>query len=127
MSKENVKRFYDAMAKDPALQQKSRAITQRHAGQKLDQAQLDVIFQQELIPVARGAGYDFTLEELKAYAKETGKIGPREVSEEELAAVAGGASCVCVIGGSGETLDCTCVGAGWGGGGKCVCVLGGGG
>ncbi len=127
MSKENVKRFYDALAKDPTLQTKTRAITQKHQGQKLDQAQLDMIYQQELIPLAKGAGYDFTLDELKTYARETGKIGPREVSEEELASVAGGASCVCVIGGSGESLDCTCVAVGWGGGGKCVCVAGGGG
>ncbi len=127
MSKENVKLFYEALAKDPALQEKSKAITKKHEGQKLDQAQLDRIYQQELIPLAKGAGYDFTLDELKTYAKETGKIGPREVSEEELVAVAGGASCVCVVGGSGESLGCTCIAAGWGGGTKCVCVVGGGG
>ncbi len=133
MSKENVKLFYEALAKDPAMQEKSKAIAQRHQGQKLDPAQLDMIFQQELMPLAKGAGYDFTLDELKEYARETGKIGPREVSEEELAAVAGGATCACAIYGQGYGTDgdvtcvCPAAGGGKGPGYTCVCVIGGGG
>lgn len=130
MSKENVKLFYEALSKDAALQEKSKAIAKKHEGQKLEQAQLDRIYQQELIPLAKGAGYDFTLDELKEYAREIGKIGPREVSEEELAAVAGGADyCACAFYGQGYGGSCQCAigGYGDGSGGTCVCVIGGGG
>ena len=127
MSKESVKLFYEALARDKALQEKSVAIGKKYAGQKLDEAQTNSIYQQELVPLARDAGYEFTLAELQEYGAANEKAGMREVSEEELAAVAGG-SCVCVIGGSGKTDsgNCGCMFAGEGGGG-CVCVVGGGG
>jgi hypothetical protein len=65
MSKENVKLFYEALGKDKALQQKANAISQKHSDQKLDEAQANLIYQKELVPLAREAGYDFTLAELQ--------------------------------------------------------------
>jgi hypothetical protein len=130
MSKENVKKFYEELAKDKVLQAKSRAIGKKYEGQKLDEKQTELIYQKELMPLAREAGYDFTLAELKEYAGQSKKPAMREVSEEELACVAGG-GCGCVIGGGGN-LDgaaCACV---FGGGGKnkwtgdvCMCPLAG--
>jgi predicted ribosomally synthesized peptide with nif11-like leader len=141
MSKENVKLFYEALGKDKALQEKSRAIGKKYEGQKQDDVQSNLIYQEELVPLAKEAGYDFTLAELKEYAQECEKSGMREVSEEELAAVAGGKCCVCALVGVGNIISqggdpygdqvCNCIGYGsgnWAGGGvNCVCVLGGGG
>jgi hypothetical protein len=130
MSIENVKLFYQAMGKDKTLQEKANAISQMHIEQKLDEAQANLIYQKELVPLANEAGYDFTLAELKEYVKESEKPGMREVSEEELAAVAGGGDyCACVIGGGGnlEGKTCACV-IGGGGGSKssghwCLCPV----
>ena len=141
MSSENVKLFYEALGMDKALQEKSTAIGEKYAGQKLDEAQTNLIYQQELVPLAKEAGYDFTLAELQAYAEEAQKPGMREVSDDELATVAGGKYCVCVLAGVGNSVgtdgsilaegSCVCAlyGNGNWDGGKvnCVCVWGGGG
>jgi len=135
MSKENVKLFYEALAKDKALQEKAIAIGKKYESQKLDDAKTNFIYQQELVPLAKDAGYDFTLAELQEYASEIKKPGMREVSEEELTAVAGGQACACAVPGFGGITDtdmaCICAGIGSGNfdGGKvdCVCVIGGGG
>jgi hypothetical protein len=128
MSKENVKLFYEALARDKALQEKSMAIARKYEGQKLDEIQTEVIYQKELIPLAKLAGFSFTLAELKAYAAESGKSAMRELSEEELVNVTGG-GCGCAIGGGGnlDGATCACV---FGGGGKnswtgdvCMCPL----
>ena len=135
MSKENVKLFYEALAKDKALQEKSMAIGKKYEGQKLDEKRTQELYQKELVPLAKEAGYNFTLAELQTYAEETQKPAMREVSEEELAAVAGGAVCVCVVAGWGELSgggqdECTCFAYGFGnynGKAVCGCVAGGGG
>lgn len=139
MSKENVKLFYEALGKDKTLQEKFSALGKKHGGQKLGEAQAESIYQQELIPLAGEAGYDFTLSELKEYTGEAEQPGMREVSEEELASVAGGAYCACAwtgmgnmgAGNPGDPGTCFCCLGGSGNldGGKvdCVCVIGGGG
>jgi len=130
MSRDNIKLFYEALAKDKALQEKAKAIGKKYEGQKTDDDKVKEIYQQELVPLARQAGYEFTLAELKEYAQESQKPGMREVSEEELAGVAGG-NCACVLGGGGDLdggkVDCVC-GVGGGGGTKdsgswCVCAV----
>ena len=130
MSVENIKRFYDALAKDEALQDKFKALVKKYEGQKPDEGQFDAIYEKDLLPFAKSAGYDFTLEELKGY-RDAVKPGTRQLSEEELAAVAGGGPCVCVIIGYGSFSSgqqCGCVGYGWGQDGShtCFCTLGGG-
>jgi len=128
MSKENVKLFYEAMAKDKSLQEKAKTISKKYEGQKSDDMQTDEIYQRDLIPLAKEAGYEFTLDELKEYSMEANKPTMREVSEEELAGVAGG-NCVCFLGGGGTLFGntCACVigGGGSGGGRTCVCVAAG--
>ncbi len=137
MSKENVKLFYEILSKDKSLQEKTTAIGKKYAGQKLDETQMEVIYQKELIPLAKKEGYDFTLTEIQDYASETKKPAMREISEEELATVAGGEYCMCVIQGignyhAGMGASCACTLGGFGdldyyGKVDCVCVLGGGG
>jgi len=131
MSVKDITRFYDALARDEALQDKFKALVKKHEGQKPDEEQVDAIYEKELLPFAKGAGYDFTLEELKEYRPDAAKPATRKLSDEELAAVAGGAQCVCVIVGYGNFSSgqqCGCVGYGWGqdGAHTCFCVLGGG-
>jgi len=131
MSVENIKRFYDALTKDEALQDKFKALAEKYEGQKPDEEQADAICEKELLPFAKSAGYDFTLEELKEYNRDAAKPATRQLSEEELAAVAGGV-CVCVMFGLGELSDgcyCLCQLYGWGNspGGCCLCAVGGGG
>jgi predicted ribosomally synthesized peptide with nif11-like leader len=125
MSKENVKLFYEALARDKALQVKFAGLGKKYEGKKPDEAQTDLIYRNELVPMAKEAGYAFTLAELKEYAAAARKPAMREITEEELAGVAGG-NCACVVGGGGN-LDghkCACVvgGGGKGGGTTCACV-----
>jgi hypothetical protein len=115
MSKDNVKLFYEAMAKDKVLQEKFRAVSQKYEGQKPDEGQLELIYQKELVPLAKQAGFIFTITELKQYTAAAKKPAMRKISEEELAGVAGGV-CFCSIGGGGHL-----------GGNTCACVIGGGG
>jgi len=131
VSVENIKRFYDALAKDEALRNMFKEIAKKYEGQKPDDEQADSICEKELIPFAKSAGYDFTLEELKEYSRDAAKPATRQLSEEELAAVAGG-TCVCVVSGYGNLgngILCGCGIGGWGQGeGQlCACFLGGGG
>jgi predicted ribosomally synthesized peptide with nif11-like leader len=90
MSKENVKLFYEALARDKGLQERFDALNRKYGGQKLDEAQMEAIYQKELIPLAKEAGYNFTMGELKEYARMSQKPVTRELSEDELATVAGG-------------------------------------
>jgi hypothetical protein len=117
MSKENVKLFYEALARDKALQEKFKAISKKYEGQKPDDAQTDLIYRKELLPLGREAGFNFTLAELKGYVAEAKAPVIRELSEEELTAVAGGNECTCVAGGGGglHGYTCGCVIAGFGG------------
>jgi predicted ribosomally synthesized peptide with nif11-like leader len=115
MSKENVKLFYQALAGDKALQEKFQVLNKTLPGNVSDQAQADLIYQKELLPLAKQAGFEFTLAELKEYASDAKKPVMRELSEEELAAVAGG-NCICIFGGGGNLSGVTC-----------ACVIGGGG
>jgi predicted ribosomally synthesized peptide with nif11-like leader len=80
MSKENVKLFYEALARDKALQAKFNALNQKKG----------TIYRKELIPLAKKAGFDFTEAELQDYARDAEKPAKHELSEDELAAVAGG-------------------------------------
>jgi hypothetical protein len=90
MVKKNVKLFYEALIKDKGLQERFKAISKKYEGQKLEEAQVERIYRNELLPLAGEAGFNFTLAELKVCAAETRKTAMHELSEQELAAVAGG-------------------------------------
>jgi predicted ribosomally synthesized peptide with nif11-like leader len=132
MSTENIRLFYDALAKDEALQDKFKGLMKKYEGQKPDQQQGDAICEEECLPIAKEAGFDFTLEELAEYRHNAASTTARQLSEDELAVVAGGL-CVCVAVGYGTLHNgdalCSCVG--WGAGSMysqyCQCFLGGGG
>jgi predicted ribosomally synthesized peptide with nif11-like leader len=128
MSVEDVKRFYDALAKDESLQGKFKALVKKHEGQKPNEAECDALFENEFLPFAKEVGYDFTLEELKEYGQGIKPVS-HQLSEDELATVAGGRTFCILWGASDDLISCSCAGYGHGidHGQWCVCVLGGGG
>jgi len=94
MSKENAKLFYEELAKNEALHEKFKVIGKKYEGQKFDEVQMDLIYQKEIMPIAKGAGFEFTLAELKEYKQDVKQPQSGKLSDEELDAVAGGA---CII------------------------------
>lgn len=91
MSVENVKEFYEAVSKDEALKQKFVELSRKYQGQKMDEAKANAIMEQEMLPIAKQMGYTFSMDELQAYGEESEqKNMNRELSDTELATVAGG-------------------------------------
>lgn len=91
MSVENVKKFYEAVAQDSALKQKFVELSRKYQGQPMDEAKAIAIMEQETLPIAKQMGFSFSMEELKAYGIESEqKNTNRELSDTELATVAGG-------------------------------------
>ena len=85
MAKENIKKFYEDLAKNEELQKKLTQAQESYIGEPSDRkAAAEAI----LIPVAKEAGYDFTVEEICRFERE--KAVERGISEEELENVSGG-------------------------------------
>ena len=99
MAVENVKAFFEVLSKDEAIQQALKAKEAAYTGSKEDR---DAVVEAILLPVAKEAGYEFTLEELKKFAKSMWPEG--ELDEAELEAVAGGGG-FCLILGFGSQED----------------------
>ena len=111
---ENIKKFYDMLESDAALQEKVAQLNEKYEGQEPDKK---VIFE-ELVNLATAEGYPFSIEELEAYFQEKeAEVKSRiALSEDELEAVAGGVfhspfrcapghcwdNCRCFIKGSGN-------------------------
>ena len=127
MSQEDVRKFYEAISGNEPLKARLMAIATRHGGRNLNQCQCDALWENELAPLAKSEGFDFTLQEVRAFQAAHGSNVGR-LSDDELDAVVGGSRCSCVITGSGMQDDddpaCDCVVFGQGGSG-CVCTLGG--
>ena len=98
MAKENVAKFYEKLAEDTALAEKinglDKVFAEKHEAPAEDADEKTVLAFQEkaakavLLPVAKEAGFDFTIDELKAYEQE--QLAAMKLSEDELAQVAGG-------------------------------------
>jgi predicted ribosomally synthesized peptide with nif11-like leader len=73
-----VKEFYEALAKDEAMQERVKGL--KAAGETTAEAATEAV-----IAFAKSEGYAFTAGELKDFSK--------ELSDEDLAAVAGGSYC----------------------------------
>ena len=89
MAKENVKAFFEAMSKDETIQQ---ALKEKELGYTGIMGNLDAVMEEVVIPVAKKAGYDFTLEELNEYEKSMRVSMDDELDEDMLEQIAGGAS-----------------------------------
>ena len=133
---EKVKLFYEALANDAGMKERAAKLTETF-GEQPDKAAVN----NAVIAFAKAEGYDFTAEELAAYAEVLPKPqAATELTDDELNAVAGGeldwaantsycwdGKCICVLGGGGvHTGDCMSNGCTTGKH-TCACVLGGGG
>ena len=102
----NVQSFYEAVVKDAALREQLAALEKEVAGKELTAAEREAFIREKVLPVAKAAGFDLTLEELKAYQPTKG-----ELSDQELSEVSGGA-CGCVVIGASKGNGCALLGAG---------------
>lgn len=114
-----VKEFIKKINSDQALKTKFQALVQENQ-KEIDR---DAFIAEKVLPLAKEAGYDLTAEDFKTDDPAFG-----EISDTELAAVAGGG------GGTdaddSNTYGCACVMYGQGGDGRiedfnCICALGG--
>ena len=107
MTKENIKAFFEALSQDEALQKALKEKELAYTGAKDDR---ETIVETIVIPVAKAAGYDFTLEELKEFEK--GMRPEGELDESELEAVAGGVEDwgLCILAGIGWGTMCAVIG-----------------
>ena len=78
MSVEELKRFSEAVKKDKAMQEELKKVGKDEAA---------------VVAFAKGKGYDFTADELKAQAK----AAKGELSEDQLDKVAGGVDTTVVV------------------------------
>ncbi|MCL2249253.1 MAG: Nif11 family protein [Oscillospiraceae bacterium] len=105
----NVQKFYEALARDEKLQEKSKELNKKYEENKPKEDEAIA----ETVRFAKAEGYSFTEAELKEYMKAKKAELGEKLDESELEAVAGG-----VVKGVNVPDDAT---------GKCVCALAGGG
>ncbi len=116
MSQHDLKMFFEAVAREESLRAKFQAIGARYPDQDLDESHREAVFENELLPLARSAGFEFTLEDIKAFQAQSLKAD--KLADDELDAVVGGNNpyqCYCIAGGGGAADDP--------GEGTCVCVV----
>lgn len=112
-----VKEFIKKINSDQALKTKFQALVQENQ-KEIDR---DAFIAEKVLPLAKEAGYDLTAEDFKTDDPASG-----EISDTELAAVAGGGTDA----DDSNTYGCACVMYGQGGDGRiedfnCICALGG--
>ncbi len=103
MMNNNVKLFLGKIHSDEALYARLVEESKAYTGEKTDEAVWDSI----MAPIAKETGYDITLEDYKAYVNEIKES--EELSEDEMQAVAGGAT-LCIFVGFGNKAE---TGSGW--------------
>ncbi len=108
MAIEDVKKFHELLSSDPVFQAKVNSAVAEYDGPQDDQE----IFEKVLVPVGKEHGLSATFDEFKAYADEAPFKEASELSEDELAQVAGGK--VEVNGGGIGGYGCDGAGIGFG-------------
>ncbi|MCR4870012.1 MAG: hypothetical protein K5859_01780 [Atopobiaceae bacterium] len=99
MAKENAVKFIELLKSDAELQAKLREATAAYEGPKDEKA----VFEAVVAPLAEQAGLSFNYDEAIAAAS-----AGRDLSDEELGAVAGGTGYCYVVGGSDEPDAWSC-------------------
>jgi predicted ribosomally synthesized peptide with nif11-like leader len=97
MAKQDVLGFYEKLQSDVALQEKIKAAEKSYTGDKEDK---EKIVKDILLSVAKEAGFDISLDDIKEYEASLTKEG--EVNDSDLQQVAGGTIGFCVIYGVGS-------------------------
>jgi hypothetical protein len=85
MSIENAMGFFEKVRTDQDLKSKYQDILGNLREKSITEKLVKTV-EQEVISLAKSAGYDFSVEELKDYKK----IAPKQLSEEELDMIVGG-------------------------------------
>lgn len=94
MSAENVKKFYEAVSQDEKAKQRFNELNQKYQGVAMNAAKTDAILEQELLPLAKELGFEFTLAEIKAYGVEVEQMKSScALSDSELEVVSGSDWC----------------------------------
>lgn len=107
-----VQKFYDAVVSDETLKAKLSALEAEVAQKEMSKAEAEAFVKENVLPIAKEAGFDLTLQDLESCEFKEG-----ELSEAELAEAAGG-GCGCVLVGLFKGSGCVGIGAGNG----CGCV-----
>lgn len=105
---ENIKDFYAALSKDEAMKSRAQALNAQYKDPQPEEKAVA----EDIAAFAKSEGFAFTAAEFTEYNKAQSK----ELSDDELEAVAGGASCICPVGGGGTSglLNCICAIVGYG-------------
>lgn len=97
MAKENVGKFFEAVMAEDEKKSKLQELGKGYEGKQPDDAERAKLTEEHILPMAKEMGFEFTLEELKAY--ETEQIEARkaeyELSDDELDKVAAGDGGLC--------------------------------
>ena len=93
MENNNVKAFFEVLSKDEAVQ---KALKEKEIAYAVAKEYQQSIIEEVVIPVAKAAGYEFTLEDVLDLEKSMRPEG--EMDENELEAVAGGQGFCVIIG-----------------------------
>ena len=94
MSVENVENFYAAISQDETVKQRFNELNQKYQGVAMNAAKTDAILEQELLPLAKALGFEFTRAEIKAYGEEVQQAKlPCELNDSELEVVSGAGWC----------------------------------
>lgn len=102
MSVQNVKEFYQLLLKDQDLYQRVVEISQNQQGKILDDMAVERLLEKEILPLAEARGLSFTLLDLHQAVLEAQRTtGTDELSDGELAAIAGG-TLSCLVAGIGN-------------------------
>ena len=96
MAKADLIKFRELLNTDTEFQDKLRKAAESYTGEPGDKA----VFENLLIPLAKEYGLSATFEEFVEYLKAFMGGGEAELSEDELAMVAGGKGICFVVGGS---------------------------
>lgn len=104
MSVKNVKEFYKLLFKDQELYRRVREVSQTQQGNSLDDVAVEQLLAKEILPLAKERGLAFTLLDLRQAVLEAQRVtGTDELSDSELAAIAGG-TLSCILIGTGNEL-----------------------
>ncbi len=88
MSMENVKKFYELALKDEELKRELKRINERITVKQSDFVGIRKLVEEEILPLAKKRGLDFTADEIVSFANEQ----YTKLSEEDLLEVSGGLS-----------------------------------
>ena len=109
MAREDLNKFRELLFADTDFQEKLAKKAEAYTGDKSEEA----VFENVLLPLAKEYGLSATYDEYKEYTAAFAGVAGSELSDDELAQVAGGK----VNGGGIGGMSCAGLGTGLGGGG----------